>query len=106
MASWRVAGDNASNGEVVCVTRSLVAGTAVELAQGRLCCAHVLTKRHKGVAPIDSRRIDDFRRCIRQRAAAGKWDKMGTSFAHLGIGGTASEGAGCDDGQRQRQTPT
>src|SRR4029077_17793370 len=31
-------GDDAPNGEVVCVPRSLVVGTAVELARGGLCC--------------------------------------------------------------------
>jgi hypothetical protein len=77
----------------------LVVGTAVELAQGRLCCAHVFTKRYEGVAPIDSRCFDDLRFRIRQRAAAaGERDKMGTSFAYLGIRRAAPEGARRDDG--------
>src|SRR4029077_6464137 len=46
-------GDDAPDGEVVCVPRSLVLRAALELPQGRLCCAHVLTKCCERVAAID-----------------------------------------------------
>src|SRR5262249_5888747 len=92
-------GDDAADGEIVCAARSLVVGIAVELMQGDLRRAHVFTKCYEWVSTIALCCFDDFRLRICQRAdAAGKWNKPGAPFAHLGIGRATPEGARRDDG--------
>jgi hypothetical protein len=77
---------------------------ALELPQCRLCCAHVFTKRYERVAAVDLHRFDDSHFRIRQQAsAAGKWDKTGASFAHLGIRRAARQPTRRNDGYDQRQ---